>query len=179
MKNLPLKTLFQHYADDHPDVFTSIYEQTLPRVQIYLNKRLKNQAAVAEIQQNAYLKLHRMRHRFNAEYDPWQWVYVILRSEMLDYLKKSQQESLLLENFLSQNTAEDRYHYEASDEGDERLEPLLESLDPKSKELIQRRFFNEESFEELAEEMGIAPAGIRKRLSRALKSLRDRLGEDS
>ncbi len=178
MKNFDLKSLFRSYADDQPDVFSLIYQQTHPRVQTYLKKRLRDPVIAAEIEQNAYLKLHRLRHRYNDTYDPLQWVYVILRSEMLDYLKKTRQEALLLETYLSQNEFQNRYNIEEVSERDERLEPLLDSLDSNSKELIQRRFFNEESFEELALEMGIAPAGIRKRLSRALKSLKARLGDD-
>ena len=52
------------------------------------------------------------------------------------------------------------------------LDELLERLPPETRDLVQRHYLDEIPYAELEKELGLSQAGIRQRLSRAIRTLR-------
>ncbi len=59
------------------------------------------------------------------------------------------------------------------------LEQLLEGLDERDRRVIQLRFYENKTQEEIAEEIGVSQSYLSRILRRVLLDLRERLGEDS
>jgi RNA polymerase sigma factor (sigma-70 family) len=160
---------FLLYGQDDAQAFERIYPQIAPGIEKYLKKRLYNEEQCDDAFQQVFLKLHKYRHRYDIKYLPWQWIYVIARSQVIVSMKKHKNQGLEVEflDDLSQN--ED---LEANNIQSDQLHTSLSELDEATRELLMDKFMEQQSYDEIAQRLGVKPASLRQKVSRALKMLR-------
>src|SRR4051794_10525942 len=69
--------------------FAELYGRHAGRAYAYLMKRMANREEADEVLQATFLKVHRFRHRFDAQYPFAQWLYVLTKTALLDHLRKA------------------------------------------------------------------------------------------
>lgn len=102
------------------------------------------------------------------------WFVVITKRQAIDILRREKKHSCSLQlNEALAYTIEDSAFEEVNKklEG-EVLKSGLETLDENGKEIIVRRYFNDESIEEISADIGISKNAVSNRLLRVKKKLR-------
>jgi len=145
--------------------FDQLYTRHRAKVYGYVRKRVYVAAEADEVFQAIWLKFHASRSRYLPRYLVLQWLFVIGRSVVYDHLRASNKGLLDAAAFAEQSAP-------ASKEG--LPAELLASLDERSRKVLEERFVDDRSYDEIAERLSLSSAGVRQIASRALRKLRAR-----
>jgi len=167
--------LMKDYArNDNLQSFEILYHRYAGKVFGYLMKRLKDRNQSEEIHQNVFLKLHQARNQYQDHHNFAPWFFTIVRSTMLDSLRRSKVHSGRLQDLDAgeyENIADPKH--EDSPENDKPdLESLKKKLNKEERKEIELRYEKDWSFEKIAQELGLTEVSVRKRISRAIRKLR-------
>ena len=130
-----------------------------------------NEADALDIVQNGAYKAIRSADSLKEPEYAATWIYRIMLNECFSFAKKPRfvsYEKMLEENGIELSFAEDKY--ENTD-----LKKGIESLAPKDRAVIILKYFEDKTFEEIADILNENPNTIKSRLYRCLKKLRDYL----
>ena len=157
------------YKEGDSNAFKVIFSRYKTKVYSYLSKRLSGDEMTEDVFQNVFLKFHRSKERYDPKFELSQWVYTICRSELLDYLKKKKIpfESLEESSHSAPETLIDNENGE--------LESILKNghtLSQNEKDAIFRKFYSDETYEEISSALNISSTNARKIISRGIKKLR-------
>ena len=160
------------YQTGEYGAFDELYSRHVGRVYGYLKTRLYAPGEAEDLMQQVFLKIHKSRHRYDPSFPFLPWVFTIARHTLLDHLRKSVPVPFEIEKLQSivdkSQKDTESYSEDQAPNWDEVLKPLPEN----QRNLIKLRFEEELSFEEIAKRSGINEVSARKRLSRALQSIR-------
>jgi RNA polymerase sigma factor (sigma-70 family) len=144
----------------------------------YLVKRVRSGAERDDLYQKIWLKFHRSREKWSSDYSLLQWLFVIARSVILDGLrsKKRSPDGNLVEDSekeLAAIASEDSSDRDSTQNEYELEEGFSQAgLSKEQCEVVRRRVFDEEEYEEIAEKIGKNATSVRKIFSRAIEKLR-------
>jgi len=158
--------LMKLYQEGENMAFELLYARHKAKVYSYLNKRV-SQELVDDIFQSIFIKFHKTRKRYNAQYPLLKWIYVICRSELLDALKKKKIQTI-------------EFQDNQIGSPDKRGAEFIISLEHEStltndeRDALQRRYFSDQEFKEISTSLNTSESNVRKLISRGLKKLRDK-----
>lgn len=163
LENLSDEELMRLYQDANEEAFNVLYRRHSGRVYGFLRSRLSSAQASSDVFQAAFLKLHRSREQYDPDLPFVPWLFTVVRTSLLDWHKKQAHEGPVL-------TANDNL---ASPIAEEPIRSVdLSPLSPTQRSVIEMRYMEELSFEEIAKRLEVSPSNARQILSRSLKSLR-------
>lgn len=143
------------------------YNETAHLVFAFCRKKGITSQDGEDIVQIVYTKVYNKRGKYNPDYSPLAWLFVITKSEAKDYLKKSAIYGEYLKDYglfldLSQMPDEKPINNEID----------LSSLNDKEKAALEQRYFDEKEFIEIAKNLGLTETNVRKIISRAIQKLK-------
>lgn len=102
------------------------------------------------------------------------WLAVITKRQAIDILRKEKRHSFNLElnEDLAYRTSDNAFEEVNKKLEREELKTDIEKLDKGSKDIIVRRYFKDESVEEISNNLGISKAAVSNRLLRGKKKLK-------
>ncbi len=153
------------YQQGENGAFMEIYKRYSPKIYGYLGKKLFNKSELDDLFQGVLLKFHKSKLRYNDKYPLEAWIFIITKSEFIDYCRKHKTKPVTTE--LAEQTTES---YES--------ETLLQALTEKNREVMKMRYIDEATFEEIAEKIHTSPTNVRKMVSCSLKFLKMKMGVD-
>lgn len=147
------------------------YNETAHLVFAYCRKKGITPQDGEDIVQIVYTKIYNKREKYNPDYSPMAWLFVITKSEAKDYLKKSAIYADYMKDYglfvdLSQNQA----HNPSNEQEGKELD--LSALNAKEKSVLEQRYFAEKDFREIGETLGVTETNVRKIISRAIHKLK-------
>lgn len=158
--------LMREYVEGSEMAFGFIYEKYSPMVYGFIRKRLRSSEA-EDFYQKVWRQLHEKRSLYQGQpFAPW--FFVMMRHLLIDEyrslgrLNRKEFQDELLEKI---------YHQDFQDND---LEELLETLPADTQDLVRKYYLEGFSYEELEQETGMSQTGLRQRLSRALRGLRNK-----
>lgn len=158
------EALMLRYQQGDYLAFEQIYRRHSGRVYGYLRKRLVDPSEAGDLLQSVFLKVHRGRERYQASMPFMPWLYAVTRNVLTDYLRSVQRTPRFTE--LPKNLTA------AESESPVGSQEAMEKVDESDRHLVEMRFNQELSFEEIAVILRVNPVTARKRLSRALQRIR-------
>lgn len=159
------ESLMLGYCEGDQLSFEILYSRYKARVYAYIIKRAPS-AAVEDLYQQVFLKLHEKKHLYDPTYPFAPWFFTLCRHTIVDHLrKKSEQPDLW------QEWNEDFYETDGSEEAGKDDRELPE-MDQASFQLLYLKFVEGRGYKELEQEFNTKPATLRKRVERLLNSLR-------
>lgn len=162
--------LMEAYASGDEHAFQVLYARHSGKIYGFLKSKLDSRSDVDEVFQLVFLKFHQNRSKYDPKFPVLQWLFVIARTSLLDFLRsKSRQSSHeQIENldFSSQNTAERTL----INQEDLRLSEV--EISNEQKEIVRLRVFDELSYQEISVKLGKSSENVRQIFSRAIKRLR-------
>jgi len=178
-------------ADGLPS-FEELYERYGTRVLNLIHRMTGNDEVARDLAQDVWLRVHGHLDRFEARADIFTWIYRIAVNLTLNYLKREKRrrwidlldrsvgdvlseesEDLVMPN-PSKTERQDR-----AVENEERAQALWEavqSLDPKYRVPIVLFHYEDQSYQQIADTMGLSMVAVQARIFRGRKQLAKILG---
>ena len=157
--------------------FSEFYRRHSRRVFIYLKKRLPNAADVEEVLQIVFMQIYRKRHQYRSEFQAMQWVYVIAKSELRDFVnreKKHQKSDLRSEEILANLSQKDGASPNNEQSAGELSNVNLSGLKPEQLRALEMRYREGESFAAIARALATSESNARQLVSRAVRWLKSK-----
>lgn len=148
------------YQGGSYDAFEQLYFRHAGRVYAFLNARLRQAEEAQEILQQTFLQVHQSRLRYRNELPFLPWLFSICRNLMIDSIRRKRP------------TASNEMESFATGEVPSATNLDLDFLDEEPRRLLEMRFQEGLSFDEMALRTGTSAPTLRKRLSRLLGRLR-------
>lgn len=164
--------LMQSYQMGEYEAFQELYRRYASKLYGYLRQRIKEHAAVDDVFQMTWAKLHRARKAYDVSYPFAPWLFTICRNAMLDQVRQVQREGVRVE--LSQA----EIPVAVSESVSSPMSGVLETaaaLPAQQRVALEMRFVQEASFEEIARRLETSPANARQMISRAVRKLKSLL----
>ena len=171
MTNYLLELKKAQNSTEQSRALEAFYNETSHLVFSYCRKKGISPQDCEDITQIVYTQIYNKREKYNPDYSPMAWLFVITKSEAKDYRKKSATYADYLKDYglfvnMSQNLASD------PSTGQETRELDLSALNAKEKQAVEERYYNEKEFTEIAKTLGVTDTNVRKIISRAIQKLK-------
>ena len=149
------------------------------RVYHYLKKKVSDEVA-KELTQEVFLKLHNSRNLYKSQYPFLPWLFTIAQNILIDHFRRA--ESKVMNATIHNPDIVELIPSPIPLEGslfEDSLSNLMRSLPEAQRNIIERRYRDEWSFEQIAREMKSSPVNIRQILSRSIKKLKILKGDSN
>ncbi|MEK6704172.1 MAG: RNA polymerase sigma factor [Bdellovibrionota bacterium] len=170
------------YQNGDEKAFGLLYQRYSGRVYGYLSRRLKGDRELTDdLFQATFLKFHKSRFQYDASFKFAPWIFIICKSVLVDGVRKR---GRILEDAdsLHIDAAVDSASQEASSAAPlsivaaEGRIPAFGSLSAMQKTVLELRFNEDLSFDEIARKLDTSPINARQIVSRAVRRLRALMG---
>ncbi len=162
------------------DAFTDLVLEYERPVYNLTYRMLGNSVEAEDAAQEAFLRAYRSLDRFDMERPFKTWVLSIASHYCIDVIRKRRMSWLSLDDFLPGElmaAVEHRSIEELAMDGerDRSVQDLLKLLKPDERAIIILRYWNDLSYEEIAEMLGVNVGVVKSRLFRARQALANRM----
>jgi RNA polymerase sigma factor (sigma-70 family) len=168
------------------DAFAEFYERHARSVLAYVSSRLGSVDLGAEATAETFARALEGIGRYRpSKGSPAAWLYGIARHEVARTLERGSVERRyrtrlgIADIHLDDDEIERLEGLVAQEKTRQALGPLLAELPSDQRESLEARIVHDRSYQAIADEAGTTSAAARKRVSRALSSLRAKLGTDT
>ena len=167
-------------AGDH-QVFESLVRRYQHQVANLIYLTMGNREEVEDIAQEVFIRVYRSLPRFNFDASFFSWLYRITMNLCIDEIRKRKIRKVLSLDFLTEDALEtsrkNREHTLPSDEMllEEKREVIhsaLQRLTSEHREVLLLREFQDYSYHEIAETLGLSMEAVKSRIFRARAELK-------
>lgn len=152
-----------------------------------ISRLIRDPAAAEDVAQEAFVKAFRHLHRYDPQWRLASWLFKIAHNTAIDHLRRRRPETVPLEAPDADGEGRwERFHAPEQEGPEEQaastelaaaVDQALGGLREQYREILELRFQQGLSYEEIAEVMGLALGTVKVQLHRARKQLADRLRE--
>ena len=158
------------YQQGEYGAFDELYFRHSGRVYAYLKTKVHSPGEAEDLLQQAFLKLHQHRSSYDATLPFLPWIFSITRNALVDHFRKHRPTAMDQEKLIAVADKVGQSGPEA--EQVTSWEEVMKLLPEEQRKMIQQRFEEGLSFEEIARLSGLNESAARKRLNRTIQSLR-------
>lgn len=163
------------YQDGDSHAFELLYQKNSSKLYAYLKKKLGKETD--DVFQLVFLKLHRSRSQYDSKYLFEQWLFVIARSVLLDYVKQKRRfkEGLQIDSSMEVEKIADPLSQKEPQSSYSQVDELLDlkQLSAEQSEVLKLRVLDELTYSEIADKLKRTEVSVRQLFSRAIKKLRN------
>ena len=175
--------LMDSVQQGNPMAFRVLVERYKKRAYFTALKLVGDPDDAYDLSQEAFIRVYNARRRYDKSHPFYAWFYTILRNLARNHLRKRlvRQEHASRIRRMRKRNVEVSESPECIVEANETKKVVwaaLEKLSYEHREIIILRHFEDMSYEEIANLLGIAVGSVMSRLYYARKRLRDLLGEE-
>lgn len=167
--------LMELYQKGEFMAFEILYNRHSPRIYEYLQKKTP-QGFSQDLMQEVFAKLHKSRKTYNPQYPFLPWVFTIVRNTLTDFYKKNESKMALSSSSIENHNVEALLATPENLIQDNKIgqdiSHILMALPEQQRQVIELRYLQEWSFEQIANELQTSPENIRQVVSRSLKKMR-------
>lgn len=174
IKNESDEDLMLLYQNGEYEAFTEIYERYAPKINGFLLSKTSNIEESADLTQQVFLRIHNNRARYNRQFPLIAWVFTITRNILIDHFRKKKHLPLFFNGDIILNDPS-CLNKEEEDSLIDRARKAIEHLPENQKLILNQRFQEGLSFNQISENLGIPSQTIRKRISRLIRNLKEGL----
>lgn len=164
------------YLQGDFEAFQEIYARHSGKVYAYLKCHLSQKAEAEDLFQSVFLKFHQSRHRYDESLPLLPWLFAITRNALIDHLRRKklvpvEDEKLVKMSDLRVGTEIEGHIPQSRD-----VVAAFSGLSPDQKKVLELRFSEGLSFEEISKRTGLTSQTARKRVSRFVEKVKKSLG---
>lgn len=148
-----------HSPSEAYAAFNELYTRYSQRVFNFLSKKTRNQTESEDLLQKVFIKVHESKHLYKDKFKFEQWLFVIARTQALDYFRSEGRYQERLKKY------EPETAYDAVDTS------FLADLEADQQELLEMKFIDELSYQEISKLVNKSEVSLRKSVSRLLARL--------
>ena len=160
--------LMTKYQEGNLESFNLLYSRYSSKLYGYLFKKTKSKEEAAEIFQNTFLKLHRVKNQYDPQKKFSPWFFSIAYSVLVDFYRKMKERTKIEEDRdeIPDHSPQNFFKHELFD--------ILENsgLSQKEKMLIRLKYIEGHDYKSISTEMNLSFSASRKFISRTLEKLK-------
>lgn len=157
--------------------YEALFERHRSAILGALNSRCKDDALSEDLVQEAFIKAYLNLEKFDSKYSFAGWLARIAQNLFIDYTRKSKNKKMQGSDELMQIPSglnpEQSF---ISKEDNRRLNQALESLSPAYRQIIELRFWQDLTYEQIAAKLNLPIGTVKTQIFRARKSFIEHLG---
>jgi len=165
LKSKTAEELMIIYQQNSPEeaysAFCELYFRFNKNVFSYLIKKCRSKSDAEDLLQKVFMKVHESKHLYKKIYKFEQWLFVIARTTLLDHFRATSR---------YENRIKKSEFINKPDEVNEELS--FPTIDADQKELLEMKFVDELSYQEIARLLNKSEMSLRKVVSRLMINLR-------
>lgn len=154
--------------------YRHLLSQVMKTLEGYYRRRIREPENAAEVVQQCLMKVHVVRHTFDATRPFEPWLFAIARTVLIDYFRASGRR-------IAAELVSDEIFDDAAEDGGAHSQmafrEALGALTEEQRQALQLMKIEGLSVEEAASRLGISESNMKVRMHRALKSLKTSLFE--
>lgn len=155
------------------DAFSLIYETHLTPLYRYIYVRLGNREEAEDIAQETFLKAYQALDRFEVTRDNFlPYLFTVARNLLINRSKKKRPDIMPADELDRESSGENTSTFAERRELGETLRSALDTLSDTEREIIELRFFAEQSYAEIAITCEKREDAVRQHVARGLKKMR-------
>jgi RNA polymerase sigma-70 factor (ECF subfamily) len=174
-----IKLVNRALRDADQKAYAELMERYRESVYFMLLKMVNNKEDADDLTIEAFGKAFKRLHQYTPEYAFSTWLFKIATNNCIDFMRNKRKKNLLSIDRTIKNDEGGEMQMEVkADEPDpedsmvkkqkvEALRAVVEKLKPRYRALIEKRYFEEKSYEEISEEMEIPLGTVKAQLFRA------------
>jgi len=178
------ESLMAAYVRGDAQAFQSLFARLAPRIHGFFRRSLGDASTADDLMQATFLKIHASRHRYSSEFSLRVWVFAIAARARLDELRRryrlpEEAGEEELDNIATSSLEESARQMDGH-EGRElaaRVRRAVERLPETQRVVVHLNRFEEMTFFEIAQVLGITEGAVKLRAFRAYETLRRLLRE--
>jgi RNA polymerase sigma-70 factor (ECF subfamily) len=154
--------------------FEKLYNEKYMQLYYLAYDYVSDMETSRDIVSDVFAKVWKARERLDTDM-LHSYLFVSVRNACIDYLKKRSQRSAFEKEFacrLEDFVVDD---WEARDDRIRQIQDELKKMPERTQIVLKERFYNDRSNQDVAEQLGISEAGIKKMITRAFCQLRGKL----
>jgi RNA polymerase sigma-70 factor (ECF subfamily) len=157
--------------------FGIFYDRYVRSLLAFFQRRTQNPEVAADLTAETFAAAMVARERFEPRASATAWLFAIAHHKLSDYRRRGRAETRMRERLGMEPVA-----VEVEDAelirwlGEEVAVQLIEELPPEQREAVRAHVLHDRDYAEIARSERLAEATVRKRVSRGLRLLRDRVG---
>jgi len=163
------------YQNGSEAAFQILYDRHSSKVFGFILSKVQNKEVATEIFQDVFTKIHKSKRLYNKSLPLLPWVFPITRNAVFDFLKRRSK----IETATSIEKIDEWAALEDQSEIGIDLHPSMLKLPTQQKLAIEMRYYDEKTFEEIAQTLNTSSMNIRQLVSRGLRRLKEILKEGS
>jgi RNA polymerase sigma-70 factor, ECF subfamily len=164
------------FQQGEQDAFAALYDRYIERIHRFIYYKTFDKDVAEDITSTVFLKAYERIGGFNAARGQFaQWLYGIARNAVIDHYRTLKRHTNIEDVF---DLGEDD-RTEAKLDAKASLgtvERYLKTLNPRQREIVTLRVWEERSYREIAEIVGGSEDAVKVMFSRTMRELREKLG---
>ena len=152
--------------------FSALIEETYRSLQIFIRYLGASESDIEDLVQDVYFKAHKALARYDSDRSFKAWLFAIAKNTFIDWTRRQKSKQKYLQQNLSEKLCEG---FEQASDSKLDLKSLIEDLNEDEQILIELRFFQMLSFDEIAELIGVTHDAVKMRIFRIMTKLRTKV----
>lgn len=161
---------------DDQKSFELFYKQFYSRIYLFLLRKVRSKEIAMELTNDTFYKIYINRNSINPEGNFMGYFYTIALNELRQMLRKRRDlvlEDDVLEFISNRNTEREYQVFEDGLDMKEAIDQAVQCLSAHEQQLIQLRFYQEKSLQEIADVLNVPLGTIKSKVSRTLSKIRE------
>lgn len=154
--------------------FNALYSESYPKLLNFVYKMAKDRALAEDVVQETFFILWNKRESINPEMPINGFLYKISHNEFLKHIRKQTKEKAFLDE-IKANQYLELYAVDESPKRLAQLKKIIEELSPKCKEAFMASKYDNLTYAEIAERMGISKKTVEIHISKAYSIIRQKI----
>lgn len=169
--------LLQLLKQDDSRAYAEVFDRFWPLLHRFSWRMLGDAQEATDIVQDVFVVLWEQRNRLATGSSLRTYLYTVTKNRILMFIRHAKVAARYLDHQQAIIQAEGAHPDEAIYEKElaERIESCLETLPPKARRAFELSRFDQMSYREIATEMNISDSTVKQHISRALRTIRERL----
>ena len=163
--------LQQRFAEGDLEAFEALFRQFQGEVYGWIIRIVRDRGIAEDLTVETFWRIHRAHARFNPDGNFGAWARRIATNAALDHLKTARREVALPEDLAARAQPDPAVHREVHD----RIDRAFRELPAVLRVVATLALIEEESYDQIAEGLGISVGAVKSRVFRAVRLLRKKL----
>ena len=175
------RILIQRILSGHPEEYARVVEKYSKPIYNLVIRLIGQNQDTNDLTQEIFIKVFESLARFDQDKRFFPWLYTVALNVIRNYKKKTKKESTLKSENQDTDTASQALSRPdlivSRKQQAERLNQHIQGLPESLQEAIVLRYYQDCSFKEIADVLGVSLSAAKMRVYRGLKKLAQRIGE--
>ena len=148
--------------------FAYLFDRYRDAIRRLFVQRLCGSDDADDLLQETFIKVYINLNRYRPDYTFGQWIYTIARNTFIDYVRRRQEEQPIDERFAAPASGAPTPEESVINlQRRSQIEYYLSQLPPRYRRLVEMRFFDEYSYEEIAVKLSLPLGTVKTQIHRA------------